>query len=132
MPFLHPPSPTFFSQVVQQNKECGLWLAHCTSSLPLFHSHSASAPHDIPAIGCHPSQTGPTWASHRLQFCKDCSNTAPYHQDQPSEADCCSTEHKGSSSFKPPAHHGLLSSLFSSPLFPYKRSRQNSHSKESA
>jgi len=34
----------------------------------------------VPPTACHPSQTDPAWASHRLQLSQHCSNTAPYHR----------------------------------------------------
>ena len=46
---------------------------------PWSHSLSIPAPVWIPSPGCQPSQTNPVWASHRLQFLKNCSNMHPYH-----------------------------------------------------
>ena len=65
------------------NGEQGLRSVHNTYPL-LLHGHSASAPYGVPPAGCHPSQTDPVWAFHRLQLSQHCSNTAPYHRAHPS------------------------------------------------
>lgn len=61
-------------------------------------------PRRIPLTGCHPSQSDPERASHKLQVSKHCSNMALYHRAQP----------QGwiSPAWVPPAllpHHGLFS-----------------------
>lgn len=79
----HSPSSTYFTKMVQENREWWLLSVHETAGLLLLHG-LPKLQHDIPSMGCHPSQTDPAWASHRLQPSKHCSSKASYHRVHPS------------------------------------------------
>jgi len=70
------PSSTSFPQAVQGNREWVLQSVHNTFSAASS-CHSAPVPCGVPPTGCHPSPSGPVWASHRLQLSKHHSSHEP-------------------------------------------------------
>lgn len=55
---------------------------HTIGGIPMSHCLNVSI---LTSMECCPSQTDPPWASHRLQFFKNCSYVAHYHSAYPSD-----------------------------------------------
>lgn len=104
-----------FLRVVQRNGQWGLRSVPNALSLLLPHGYSGLAPHEVPPMGCCPSQIDPMWASQRLQLSKHFSNMTPYHRPHPSGT----AQHRfpmGSSSPSLLPHYGLLPTACSSTI----------------
>lgn len=85
MPSFHLPFPTSLTDVGKW------WLqsVHNTLTVLLLCGHSWQLfQHEIPPMGCCPSWTNPTEASHRQQLFKSCSHMGPHHRVHPSGANC--------------------------------------------